>query len=619
MTQNAAEVRDLLPGERATVGVGDEELPVLATTQVVVAGGGPAGAIAAIAAGRQGADVILVEAQPFLGGVATGGAIHLYYWGLGGGLQDELDRRDRDLDARISAATRGWHPEARKIEMERMALEAGAELWLRCCVVGAVMEGDTVRGVVVDGERGRGAILCDVVIDATGDADVAALAGADIEMGRDGDGLLMAYSLTPGISRDQWQVWHSNFDAGWVDPTDPWDYARGFLDGRRFLWREPYEEDSRLCFCAPVLGIRESRKVVGDYVLTLEDLFLGRRFPDTIGKTRSHYDNHARDYAAEGDQARVLVDVTGNFKTALESDVPYRSLLPRGIEGLLVAGRCISMTHDAEQAVRMLKDMHRIGEAAGIAAALAVHHGVAPRDIAVGDLQCELVKRGVLTEGEAAAGARGGLERPLRPVDELIAALAGERRAIAMFELFLHGDAAASALRDALQSGTADVARWAALVSGAHGCEEARPLLVAMVEERDPGMPGPGPFVQPRWISALACLARMPAADLTGLLLGVLDEETESGAHWLYALEALECMGDEGAASGVRAFLEGLRGDERFWGATADPKRHPGWKFEIAAARALRAMGDPEGEAIIRRCAGDARLPVRRYAEALLG
>lgn len=618
MNERAVTVNDLLPGEAATIEVGGEELPVLGRTQVVVVGGGPAGAMAAIAAGRQGARVTLVEPQPFLGGVATGGAIHYYYWGVNGGLQDELDRRDHELGERIAAATRGFHPEARKVELERMAEEAGVELRLRTCAVGAVMDGAVVRGVVVDGPQGRGAILADVTIDCTGDADVAAMAGAQFDYGREGDGLAMAYSLTPGVSREQWQVWHANYDAGWVDPTDPWDYARGFLDARRYLWRQDYAAADRMYFCAPVLGLRESRQVVGDYVLTLDDLFAGLRCGDTIGRVRSHYDNHARDYLTESHQARVWVDVTGNWKAGMECDLPYRCLLPRGIEGLLVAGRCISQTHDAEQALRMQKDMQRIGEAAGIAAALAALQGATPRAVDLAALQRELIKSGVLTAQEVAEAQGEQPRHELRPVAELIAALSEPQPGPAMYELFRHGAAAEEALLAVLVGDDPEAARWAALVLGARGVPEARPLLAEMVAERDPALPTEGSYVTPRWIAALACLMDLPGADLTELLAGALDEETDWGAHWLYSLAGLERGGDAGGAPAVHDFLARLRADERFWNDRLDPKRHAGWKFELAAARALRAMGDPEGVMIIERYAEDERLPVRQYAQSLL-
>lgn len=611
-------VRDLLPGAEATVELDGEHLPVAARAQVVVAGGGPAGAFAAIAAGRHGADVILVEAQPSLGGVGTGGAIHWYYWGVSGGLQDELDRRDAELDERISARTRGFHPEARKVELARMAREAGVELRLRCCVVGAIVEENAVRGVVIDGPDRRAVLLADVVIDATGDADVAALAGARFEMGRSGDELPMAYSLTPGVSRDEWHVWHSNYDAGWVDPTDPWDYSRGFTHGRKYLWRKEFGDERRFHFCAPVLGVRESRRIVGDYVLTLDDLFAGRCFEDTVGRTRSHYDNHARDYAPESELARIFVDVTGNFSTALECDVPYRSLLPGELDGLLVAGRCISMTHDAEQPVRMQKDMQRIGEAAGTAAAMATADGVTPREVDVARLQRELIKSGVLTEAQVEAGREGRRLRPPRAVAELIDELGGDRPAVAMFELYRHGDDALDALHEAMASGDDDRARRAALVAGALGSDEARPMLVRMLVERDERAPADSPFVQPRWVSALALLALQPDEALVEVLMLVLQEETPHAEGWLYALEALERIGSPEAAPAVHGFLDRLREDERFWHAAYDPKRHPGWKVEIAAARALRAMGDADGVAIIRRYADDDRLPVRRYARKLL-
>lgn len=611
------EIRDTLDAP-ATVEVGAENLPILATADVVVAGGGPAGAIAAIAAGRQGASVILIEAQPFLGGIGTGGPIHHYYWGLSGGLQEELDRRNSELDPQLCASLRGWHPDGRKIVFDTMAERAGVETWLRTGVVGAVVEDGTLRGVVVDGKHGRGVVLGHTVIDATGDGDVAALARAEWMMGRDGDNMPMAYSLTPGISHPTLsaQVSHANFDAGWVFPNDPVDYTRGLTIARRYLWRDQYTEESRFQYCGPILGVRESRTVVGEYVLTLDDLFFGRCFPDTIGKTRSHYDNHARDYALEGHEARVYCDVTGNWKSALECDVPYRCLLPRDLDGLLMAGRCISMTHDAAAAVRMMKDMHRIGEAAGIAAAIAAREGVSAREVPLGDLQRELIKSGILSDAEIEAGQRGQVREP-GAVPELIASLAEDGRELAMWELHAHGEDAHDALLGAVDGG-GETARWAALVLGAQGVEEVRPLLVQMLRERDDAVPSQHPFVQPRWVSALVCLVLDPRPDERDLFAGALEAEARFGEPWLYALEGLERLGDAEAVGAVQAFLQRIRADERYWCDSYNPKSHPGWKLEIAAARALRAMGDPEGEEIIRRYADDRRLTVSRYARKLV-
>ena len=612
------EIRDLLD-TRETVSVGGEELPVLGRCDVLVAGGGPAGTMAAIAAARREARTVLVEAQPFLGGIATGGPIHSYYWGLSGGLQSELDDRSEELDPQLCVSVQGWHPEGRKVALDTMAEEAGVQVLLRATVTGALVEEGTLRGVVVDGEPGRGVLLADVVIDATGDGDVAALAGAETMMGREGDGIPMAYSLTPGMSRGQneAQVAYANFDAGWVYPTDPIDYSRAFTIARRYLWRKPYDDTRRFFFCGAVLGVRESRTIAGEYSLTLDDLFFGQCFPDTIGKTRSHYDNHARDYVLESENARVLCDVTGNWKSALECDVPYRSLLPLDLDGLLVAGRCISMTHDAAQAVRMIKDMHRIGEAAGIAAAIAARDGVTPREVDVADLQQELVKTGILTEEEVAAGQREKRRQP-RPISELIAALDDDGRELAMWELYCEREAAHEDLIEAMQ---ADDARspWAALVLGAQGVEEARPLLMRMVEERDDAVPSDHPYVQPRWIGALACLVLDPRPEERDLYADVLESDAPFGETWLYALDGLEAPGHAEAAGAVREFLERLRADGRYWSETYDPKKHPGWKFEIAAARALRAMGDAEGEEILRRYADDRRLTVSRYARSLLG
>ncbi len=611
------EIRDALDAGK-TVTVDGETLPVLAQTDVLVAGGGPAGSMAAIASGRRGAATILVEAQPFLGGIATGGPIHSYYWGLSGGLQDELDRRNAELDPQLAASVRGWHPEGRKIALDTMAERAGVNLWLRTSVTGAILEGDTVRGVIVDGACGRGVILAETIVDATGDGDVATLAGARWRMGREGDGIPMAYSLTPGTSRerDGAQVAYANFDAGWTYPTDPIDYARAFTIARRYLWRDPYDEEKRSLFSGAILGVRESRTIVGEYTLTLDDLFFGKCFPDTIGKTRSHYDNHARDYALESTQARIFCDVAGNWKTALECDVPYRALVPANLDGLLVAGRCISMTHDAAQAVRMIKDMHRIGEAAGIAAAISARDDVSTREVGVAELQRELVKTGILTDAEIAAGRREERRQP-RLIPELIEALGEEGRETAIWELYRVGEAAHDALIEALASDE-ERARYAALVLGAQGVEEARPLLVRMVEERDDTVPSNHPYVQPRWVGALACLTMEPRVEERDLYAAALEAEAPFAEPWLYALEGIEALSDPEAAGAVRCLLERIRADERYWSETYDPKEHPGWKLEIAAAKALRAMGDPEGEEILRRYVDDRRLTVSRYARSLL-
>jgi HEAT repeat protein len=614
----ACQVRDVLGGgEHGTVELPGESIRVAAETQIVVAGGGPAGALAAIAAGRQGARVIVMEAAPLLGGVATGGGIHYYYLGVSGGLQDEVDARTEHIDRRISRSTRGFHPDARKLVLHQMAREAGVQVWLRTCVTGVVMRDDRVAGVIVDGVRGRVAVLCQVCIDATGDADLAALAGARFTMGRQRDGLSMPYSLVPGASKDEWSVDHRNYDAGWADPTDPWDYTRGFVEGRSYMWRTPYDEQNRLHYCSPILGLRQSRQVLGDYTLTLDDMFFRQCFPDTIGRCSAHYDNHALDHASETYQAQVLTDVTGNRQTRLTCDVPYRSLQVKEVEGLLVAGRCISMTLDAQCCLRMQKDMHRIGEAAGIAAALAVRDGVTPRGIAVEELQAELVKSGVLTEEELADGAAEKRQQ-LRPVEELIDQLAGAQVAPAMYELYCHGEGAFPALREALESDDQEVVRWAALVLGARGEETARERLMEMLLERDQSAL-PGPFSAPRWVSAMVCLSYMGGEDVTRALVDVLDVEMKTCYHWLHALRGLARQDDPSVAAPIKRLVARVRQDRKYWPEPGRVGMAFGWMIELVAAETLIALGDEEGREIARRHADDARLPVRRYARRLLG
>ncbi|HID06799.1 MAG TPA: FAD-dependent oxidoreductase, partial [Armatimonadetes bacterium] len=343
-------------------------------TDVVVVGGGTAGAIAAIAAGRQGVKVALLEANAFLGGIGTGGAIHMYYHGVPGGIQDEVDARMRDITPLFGDAEKvlGFHPEAKKIVLQRMALEANVDIKLCTTVTGVQVEEATaihadardksimrrddvseshryLRGVITAGVEGITVYRAHAFIDSTGDGDVAAMAGAPFIMGRDKDGILHAYSQPAGKLDEKGRLAFLNFDAGYVDPTDVTDITRARRWGIRHYWRERFTSEHRLLYIAPLLGIRQGRHILGDYQLTLMDEIIGRKFEDAIGYTWAHYDNHALDYENESDEAVFWVWLLGQWKRMIGCQVPYRCMLPQNVEGLLVACRAISLTHDADR------------------------------------------------------------------------------------------------------------------------------------------------------------------------------------------------------------------------------------------------------------------------------
>lgn len=444
---------------------------------VIVAGGGTAGSVAAIAAARLGARTLLVEENGFLGGTATGALVtplmpnRLGNVNLNRGITDEIKQRLRAMGGGGETPENdGWFdPEALKYVLEQMALEAGVRLLYYTRVIDAVVERladgrRRISGVIVHNKGGLQGFDAGVTIDATGDADVAAAAGCEYESGGE-DGARQALSvrwIAGGIDLERLSRFHEElgghrwppgyFEAAmvWgrghvlepvfrqavqagdleeadgdyfqcfsvpgrpdalafncpriadgVDGTNPWDLTEAQIKGRQAIRRLlgfirkylPGCERAYVQQVAPMVGVRESRRVLGDYVLTLEDIVSGRKFPDAVARNRYPVDIHlVRPRASSRGELKF-----GDGRRPPEGDyheIPYRCLLPRGVEGLLVAGRNISATFVAQSAIRIQPNCHSLGQAAGTAAALAVRVGVTPRDVDGGELRRVLREQG---------------------------------------------------------------------------------------------------------------------------------------------------------------------------------------------------------------------------------
>jgi len=340
-------------------------------------------------------------------------------------------------------------PEAVKFVADEMCREAGIELLLHTFVVDALVEAGTVAGVVAASKSGLAAIRATVTVDASGDGDVAARAGVPFAIGRDEDGLTQPMTLFFRVANvddaaveayvrahpDDYRpfaslvaearergefpiprrgvglyktlepgVWRINTTRlHHLDGTDAADLTRGELGGREQVralmrfFREwlPGFERCELRDTATTVGVRETRRIVGEYVLTVEDLAAGREFEDVIALCGYPVDIHS----PTGDGGGA----DGRYQTANVYQIPYRSLLPLGVEQLLVAGRCVSATHEALGAIRVMPPAFAMGEAAGTAAALAVARGGTPRDVPVWELQERLSRQGAFLGDRVAA------------------------------------------------------------------------------------------------------------------------------------------------------------------------------------------------------------------------
>jgi flavin-dependent dehydrogenase len=370
----AGDARELLEGVRphapvnATVDQPARALPVLGSYDVVVVGGGTSGAPAGIAAARQGAKTLLIEVQCGLGGVGTLGMIASYYWGNKVGFTQEVQGGLKSWN--IEHKGEWWRSEFRK---------AGGELWYAASGCGAYVEGDRVRGVVVATPEGRGVVLAKAVIDGTGNADVAAAAGAaTVTTGAD-DVALQGTGLPP---RDLGKN-YTNTDYTLVDDTDLVDLWRLFVAGRQIA-KNAFDQ-------GPLIDSRERRRIVGDFTITILDEVLDRTHPDTVLQAYSNFDTHG--YTVE-----PYFTLHFPHKKGIATNVPYRAMLPKGIEGLLVVGLGMSVHRDALPVVRMQPDLQNGGYAAGAAAAMAAKAGSALRAIDLKALQRHLVEIGNLKE-----------------------------------------------------------------------------------------------------------------------------------------------------------------------------------------------------------------------------
>jgi hypothetical protein len=353
------------------------DLPVLGRWDVVVVGGGTAGAPAGIGAARSGAKTLVIEYLDELGGVGTAGMIANYWYGRQTGFTAEIDEQ--------LGIENTWWPMKKAEWLRAELLKNDAEVWFGSFGCGVVMRGDKVSGVVVATPFGRGVVLADVVIDSTGNADIAAAAGTETQYSISALGdLSVQVAGYPDRSLGQR---HNNTAYAMVNDCDLFDRWQFLLSARANGGRAENPFDM-----GQLIDTRDRRRVVGDYTLTTEDILATRTFPDTISHHRSNFDAGA----LPDDVMFLVKDMKGPVYTC---DMPYRCLTPRGLEGLLVTGLGASTHRDAMTLTRMQPDLQNQGYAAGMAAAMAAEKtGGLVREIDLKMLQQSLVENGCLEE-----------------------------------------------------------------------------------------------------------------------------------------------------------------------------------------------------------------------------
>jgi flavin-dependent dehydrogenase len=374
-------------------------IPYIGKCDVLVAGGGTAGAPAAIGALNNGAQVMVLDGQSGLGGTGTLGGINVYWYGYKEGYTAELDAQVEAMTMRISKAVKGklWNIEAKKmVYLEEIAKQNGLILF-RTLIVDVWMEARKIKGIVVATPYGLGMVQADIVIDATGDGDVAAYAGVPFALGEERGGNLQTFNLC------DWKVAGAlagvNLDLGVIDPTNTFDTTRGLYAG--------HESGSDYDF-STYPAVREARHIQGRYRLTVADVLSGRGFEDAVAIGSTDFDQHG---LQSSEFARLgYLPYHQDCKFA---SIPYRACIPEGIDNLLVAGKAFSAEREAFSFIRMQPDLQNMGYSLGLSAAQAIEEKVNIPDIHIADLQKKLVLKKIIREEDVNAPLRHPVEARL--------------------------------------------------------------------------------------------------------------------------------------------------------------------------------------------------------------
>ncbi|HET6557680.1 MAG TPA: FAD-dependent oxidoreductase [Prolixibacteraceae bacterium] len=389
VTVTNGDIGELLDGVRPSLNLGvvksdQSQLPILGTYDVVVMGGGTAGAPAGIGAARNGASTLVIEYLHGMGGIGTLGMIGRYWYGYRHGFTNEVDNGVKTIGGdnprqknKLDEWVFDW-----KTEWYRSGIrKAGGEIWFGVIGIGAYVENKQVKGVVVATPFGRGVVLGKTIIDSTGSADIAIAAGAGFSY-TDGYNVgVQGAGLPPKGPND----FYNNTDWTFTDDTDMIDVWSTFVVGK-----EKFKDKFDI---GKLPQTRERRRMNGDFTVSVLDVYNHRTYPDTISIHESSFDTHG-----------FTVDPFFALKPPAHSSenvvahVPFRALLPKGLDGIIVTGLGASAHRDAMPVIRMQPCLQNQGYAVGMAASMVAKNNQVIRNVDIKELQQRLVKMGNLTD-----------------------------------------------------------------------------------------------------------------------------------------------------------------------------------------------------------------------------
>lgn len=602
-----------------------DNVPQFDQVEVLVMGGGTAGASAGISAAMAGARTLLCEYQPLLGGVGTAGMISGYYFGNKTGFTSRIDTAVAEMGPKELQKSH-WNTEWKSHYYHETYHQAGGRLWFGAIGCGALLDGDRVRGALIATPHGFGLVECETVIDASGNSDLAAHAGAACEWINSEHVGVQGAGQGPRIPGK----FYGNTDWTFSDDCDIED-ATHHLALARHKFRGIFDTQ-------PIVNTRERRRIKGDLTLSPLDFLAQRTFPDTIVRARSNFDTH-------GFTVHPLFMVKPPDKKPLEADVPFRCLLPRGLSGILVTGLGKSAHRDAMPVIRMQADVQNEGYAAGLAAAMVCQENLGGdfRRLEIRTLQRRLIEIGNLQP--EVLEQEDSFPLPDQAIAEAVAGSTDSYLALAM--IFAEPDRALPALQAKWQKLTSSAeeaadpeeTRRIALTLGLLGNPQSADWLAERIAAQTwddgwnfRGMGQFGASLSPLDVEIVA-LARTGERHHAPVILEKIGQLTDEAAmsHSRALAMAIESLRCEEAAPALAALLQrpGWSGHAHLDSravrdqVSANPNENGDRNLslrELHLARALYRVGDHArlGARILGEYARDLRGIYSRHARAVL-
>ncbi len=458
---------------------------------VIVCGLGTAGALAALFCAENGLSVLGIERFTCVGGTHTAGGIGGHYFGCPGGHYEALDTEVRSYAQKYTCTT----PESRKLLTEQALVRQGVELLYETTVCGVYLDGNCVVGLRSATQGKITEYGAKLVLDCTGEAVVAAMAGCKTQQGRETDGQMQPYSLV-SMMYDGQKYGYTNVDFGRVNQFDPEALSQAVLFARSYPMQEGHAEKKRIAQM-PILGIREGRRIVPEETACLADVFADKQTQTPMFYSYADLDKHGWDIAFDGEFMGdwAIGANLGAYNVTVA--VPYQAILPKDYEGILVPCRALGVDRDLSSCVRMNLDMKKVAEVAAQWASLAIRQGKKLRDVSYAQLREKLLESGCLRESDNRGCRIDGWRNPdgtkLIPRDvtwitepeKLAAGLKTETPGQAIWSARRIGETALPVLQKLVLSQDENTRKHAAFALAMLGKRDGLEILRKMVRTRD--------------------------------------------------------------------------------------------------------------------------------------